>query len=121
MTKPTVPLVTDSTLRDLVAAGVVEAITATAKDGGFEVVVKFGNAAPVLGNARGDPKLFASLDTIAAQLLKLGVTSFTVDAKGYQPGRVRGPRPDRAEAMRRAKGAGHPAKGLTSVKAKTNP
>ena len=93
MTKPTVPLVTESTLRDLAAAGVVEAITATAKDGGFEVVVKFGNAAPVLGNARGDPKLFASLDTIAAQLLKLGITTFTVDAKGYKPRLVRAPRP----------------------------
>ena len=104
MTKPAVPLVTDSTLRDLVAAGVVEAITATAKAGGFEVRVKFGNAEPVLGNARGEPKLFGSLDTIAAQLLKLGVTTFAVDAKGYKPGLVRGPRPDRAEAMKRAVG-----------------
>jgi hypothetical protein len=102
MTKPPLPLVTDSTLRDLVAAGVVEAITATAKAGGFEVRVKFGNAEPVLGNARGQPKLYASLDTIAAQLLKLGIKTFTVDATGYKPGLVRGPRPDRAEAMKRA-------------------
>ena len=102
MPKPAVPLVTDSTLRDLVAAGVVEAITATAKAGGFEVVVKFGNAEPVLGNARGEPKLFASLDTIAGQLLKLGVKTFTVSTVGYKPGLVRAPRPDRAEAMRRA-------------------
>lgn len=102
MPKPTVTLVTESTLRDLVAAGVVEAVTAAAKAGGFEVVVKFGRAEPILGNAKGEPKLYASLDTIAAQLLKLGVKSFVVSTAGYKPGLVRAPRPDRAEAMRRA-------------------
>jgi hypothetical protein len=110
MPKPAVPLVTEATLRDLAAAGVLEAITATAKAGGFEVVVKFGNAAPVLGNAKGQPKLYASLDTIAAQLLHLGIKTFIVDATGYKPGRVRGPRPDRAEAMKRA-GNQKPKKG----------
>lgn len=104
MPNPTVSLVTESTLRDLAAAGVIEAITATARAGGFEVVVKFGNATPVLGNAKGQPKLYASLDTIAAQLLNLGIKTFLVDATGYKPGRVRAPRPDRAEAMRRASG-----------------
>ena len=88
-------------LRDLVAAGVVETITATGKAGGFEVVVKFGNVERVLGNARGAGKVFASLDTIAVQLLRLDIKEFVVKAAGYQPGRVRGPRPDRAEAMRR--------------------
>src|SRR5271157_525736 len=94
--------VTDAMLRDLVAAGVVETITATGKAGGFEVVVKFGNVERVLGNARGAGKVFASLDTIAVQLLRLDIKQFMVKAEGYKPGRVRGPRPDRAEAMRRA-------------------
>ena len=60
-------------LGDLVAAGVVETITATGKAGGFEVVVKFGNVERVLGNARGAGKVFASLDTIAVQLLRLDI------------------------------------------------
>ena len=94
--------VTDAMLRDLVAAGVVESITATGRAGGFEVVVKFGNVERALGNARGAGKVFASLDTVANQLLRLGIKEFVVKAAGYKPGRVRGPRPDRAEAMRRA-------------------
>ena len=69
-------------LRDLVDAGVVEAITAVGKEGGFEVVVKFGHAERVLGNARGAGKVFASLDTIAVQLLRLGVQEFAVKAGG---------------------------------------
>lgn len=107
MSKSTVALIAESTLRDLVAAGVVEAITATAKGGGFEVVIKFGSAEAVLGNAKNEPKLYASLDTIAAQLLKLGVRSFAVNTTGYKPGLVRAPRPDRAEAMRRATRQAH--------------
>lgn len=103
--RPTVQLVTDATLRDLVAAGVIQAVTASAKDGGFEIIVRFGNAERVLGNAKGEPKLYASLDTIAVQLLKLGINSFVVSAAGYSPGRVRGPRPDRAEAMKRTANA----------------
>ena len=63
--------------------------------------MKFGNAERVLGNARGAGKVFASLDTIAVQLLRLGIQEFVVRAGGYKPGRVRAPRPDRAEAMRR--------------------
>jgi hypothetical protein len=93
--------VTEAMLRDLVDAGVVGAVTATGKAGGFEVVVKFGNVERALGNARGAGKVFASLDTIAVQLLRLGIQEFAVKSAGYQPGRVRGPRPDRAEAMRR--------------------
>jgi len=89
-------------LGDLVAAGVVESITATGKVGGFGVVVNFGNVERTLGNARGAGKVFASLDTVAVQLLRLGIKVFVVKAEGYKPGRVRGPRPDRVEAMRRA-------------------
>jgi len=110
MPKPTVPLVTESTLRDLAAAGVIGAVTVAAKAGGFEVVIKLGNATPVLGNAKGQPKLYASLDTIALQLLHVGIKTFVVDATGYKPGRVRGPRPDRAEAMKRS-GNQKPKKG----------
>jgi hypothetical protein len=105
MASSPVPLVNESTLRDLASAGVLEAVTAAPRAGGFEVRVKFGNAEPALGNAKGEPKLYASLDTIAAQLLKLGIKTFTVNAEGYKPGLVRAPRPDRAEALRRA-GAG---------------
>ena len=106
--------VTEAMLRDLVDAGVVEAITATGKEGGFEVVVKFGDAERVLGNARGAGKVFASLDTIAMQLLRLGIQEFVVKPDGYKPGRVRGPRPDRAEAMRRT--AKKPASKKASTK-----
>ena len=114
MPKTTSHFVTDAVLRDLVDAGVIETITAAGRAGGFEVVVKFGNVERVLGNARGAGKVFASLDTIAVQLLRLGIKEFVVKAAGYRPGRVRGPRPDRAEAMRRA--TKQPGKKMASAK-----
>lgn len=118
MATPSVPLVNESTLRDLASAGVLEAVTAAPRAGGFEVRDRFGNAEPALGNTKGEAKLYASLDdTIAVQLLKLGVKTSVVNAEGYKPGRVRGPKPDRAEAMR---GVGaHRKKATTKINKKT--
>ena len=82
MPHSTSQFVTEAMLRDLVAAGVVETITATGKAGGFEVVVKFGNVERTLGNARGAGKVFASLDTIAVQLLRLDIKEVRVKAAG---------------------------------------
>lgn len=97
-----VQLITESTLRDLVAANALQALGVRAKEGGFEVVVKFGDAERVLGSSRGAGKVFASLDTVAVQLLRLGIESFTVNAVGYTPGRVRAARPDRSAALKQA-------------------
>ena len=102
MTKDQQPVLTEATLRDLIAAGLVEALVAMGKPSGYVVAVRFGSAERILGNARGAPKVFGSLDTVVTQLKRLGVEEFAVNASGYQPGLIRAPRPDRAEAMRRA-------------------
>ena len=100
----TQPLATvlESTLRDVVATGVVEAVTGVGKPGHFVVVVRIGNADRLAASTRGRPRAFASLNSVAAFLGRMGIFKFHVDATDYKPGRVRAPRPDRAEAMRRA-------------------
>lgn len=53
--------------------------------------------------SRDKIRLFASLDTAAAYLRNVGLERFEVDTSKYVPGRLRKPRPDRAEALRRTR------------------
>ena len=64
--------------------------------------------AGVLGNTRGGRRVFASLETIATLLQRLGFRRFTVDVTGYVRGRVRAARPDRSVAMKAVKVAKKP-------------
>ena len=70
---------------------------------GFLVVVRIGEQERTLERARGGPRLFASLDTAASFVREIGLPQFEVDMSDYQPGRLRGARPDRAEALKRTR------------------
>lgn len=67
---------------------------------GFLVCVRFGNQEKTLETARGETRLFATLDTAASLVRDVGLPQFDVDMGGYQPGRLRKARPDRSEAMK---------------------
>ncbi len=47
--------------------------------------------------------MFSSLTTLATRLRGMGICRFEVDTAEYIAGRVRPPRPDRAEALRRTR------------------
>jgi hypothetical protein len=96
------PTVLESTLRDVAATGVVETVTAVGKPGHFVVVVRIGDADRLIAGTRGKPRAFASVASVVTFLTRMGVFKFQVDSTEYKRGRVRGPRPDRAEAMRKS-------------------
>ena len=87
-------------LRELVVASLVTKATITGQEKGFSVIVRLGDAEKPLATSRGTIRLFASLDTAAAFLRDVGIARFEVDMTRHQPGRLRKPRPDRAEALR---------------------
>jgi hypothetical protein len=88
-------------LRELVQASVIVGATVTGREKGFAVVVKIGNnGEKVLATARGDVRVFASLHTAGEFVRNVGLAKFEVDMNGYEKGRLRKARPDRAEALR---------------------
>jgi hypothetical protein len=100
--------VTEATLRELCASGVhVSSMVVAAPEGGFALVFAYGAAGRevtrVLETSRGPVRRFGSIDTAGSFLRDLAVHRFSVDLSDYQPGRVRGPRPDRAEALRKTR------------------
>lgn len=80
-----------TTLSALAAAGALRAVQLVGQRGGYTVMVRVGQTENQLHGQRGEPRLFASLDTAAAQLLALGVSSFEVLPVNY----VRDPKPYR--------------------------
>lgn len=100
--------IAEATLRELCASGAELRPTVLAvPDGGFALVFAYGEEARdirrVLGTSRGPVRRFGSIDTAGFFLRELGFSCFPVDLAAYQPGRVRGPRPDRAEALRKTR------------------
>ena len=93
----------ETTLRELIEAGLVRSVVAVGQHGGFLVSTRCGGTDRSLASARGSVRLFPNLTTLAALLRKLGISSFEVDTANYEPGRVRPARPDRAEALRRTR------------------
>jgi hypothetical protein len=98
----------EATLRELISSGVaMQPMVVGVPDGGFALV--FANASSgseirkVLATSRGPVRRFGSLDSAGSFLRELAVDQFLVDLADYRPGRVRGPRPDRAEALRRTR------------------
>lgn len=90
-------------MRELVeATGQVRA-TAVGAQGGFALHFQLGNSERTLVNARGGVRFFASLDSAGIFVRSIGIPRFEVDMTLHQPGRLRGPRPDRAEALRQTK------------------
>jgi hypothetical protein len=96
-----VALLQESALRELISAGLVGSLVARGGKGGFVLEMSFGERHAVLANTRGRRRVFASLETIAALLRRLGQLRFTVDISNYEPGRIRAPRPDLSSTMKR--------------------
>jgi len=97
------PSVPETVLRELAEAGSIGPVCIKGHPSGFSITVQIGDAEKVLASARNDIRLFASLNTAVGFLQKLGVSKFAVDATDYVPGRLRNPRPDRAEALRKTR------------------
>ncbi len=87
-------------LRELIEASESITATVTGQDCGFAIVIHVGTSDKLLATSRGAVRLFASLDTACAFVKDVGLERFEVDMSGYQPGRLRSARPDRAEALR---------------------
>lgn len=90
-------------LRELVLASSVLKATITGQENGFSIVFRLGDAERVLATTRGTLRLFATLDTAAAFIRHIGIDRFEVDMTRHRPGRLRKPRPDRAEALRQTR------------------
>jgi len=65
-------------------------------------MVRVGSSERMLANARGSIRLF-SLENAARFLNGIGLQRFEIDTSNYTPGRLRKPRPDRAEALKRTR------------------
>lgn len=92
--------VQEATAHELICAGVITRVVVQGVRGGFVLEFRFGERVALLGSARGKPRTFASLNTVATLLQRLSFPSFEVNATGFTPGRLRQARPDRAQAMR---------------------
>lgn len=90
----------ESVLREIVQASAEVTARIVGKENAFVVIVRLASGEKILTTARGKTRLFASLDTAASYVGELGLLRFDVDISHYRPGRLRGPRPDRAEALR---------------------
>ncbi len=92
----------EATLRELVQAQSVRAATVLGRPGGYAISVRYGMTERALATSRGELRLF-TLDTASKFLRDLGLPRFEVDATGYEPGRIRQARPDRATALARTR------------------
>lgn len=90
----------ESILRELISAAEQVQATVLGQKQGFALTFRVGPVEKRLATARGAVRLFASLDTAGAFVRNLGISRFEVDMASHEPGRLRGPRPDRAEALR---------------------
>ncbi|WP_017164643.1 hypothetical protein [Xanthomonas phaseoli] len=101
-----------TTLAALASAGVLRTVQLVGQVGGYTVMARVGQVEKQLTGQRGEPRVFASLDTAAAQLLALGVTVFEVLPANYvrAPKVYRRVRPDALKELAKIKREGKPAK-----------
>ncbi|MCC8489118.1 hypothetical protein LN572_04435 [Xanthomonas citri pv. fuscans] len=101
-----------TTLSALASAGVLRTVQLVGQVGGYTVMVRVGQVEKQLTGQRGTPRVFASLDTAAAQLLALGVTVFEVLPVGYvrAPKVYRRGRPAALKELAKLQREGKPAK-----------
>lgn len=92
-----------STLRALAKAGAVSTATVVGEGAGFALLMHYGSSGAWLASARGKRRTFASLNRVTVLLKSLGIVRFDVESTQYVEGRLRKPRPDRAEALRYAR------------------
>ena len=94
-------LISETALRHLVDMQALGGVTVIGVPRGFTVNVQSGaGVAKTLQTVRGEIKRFASIDTAGAFLKDIGLTNFVVETSGFEPGRLRSARPDRAAALR---------------------
>ncbi|ATS24097.1 hypothetical protein XppCFBP6982P_23020 (plasmid) [Xanthomonas phaseoli pv. phaseoli] len=101
-----------TTLSALASAGVLRTVQLVGQVGGYTVMVRVGQVEKQLTGQRGTPRVFASLDTAAAQLLALGVTVFEVLPANYvrAPKVYRRGRPAALKELAKLQREGKPAK-----------
>lgn len=87
-------------LKELISASAEVSARIVGKENGFQIVVRLASGQKTLITSRGAIRLFASLDTAASFIGDLGLLQFDVDISHYRAGRLRGPRPDRAAALK---------------------
>jgi len=90
----------ESVLRELIEASAEITARVVGKDNAFIILVRLASGEKTLVTSRGRIRLFASLNTAASFLGDLRLVRFEIDISHYRPGRLRGPRPDRAEALK---------------------
>lgn len=95
-----VATIKEPVLRELIQAGPDVQAVAVGEQQGFALQFRFGSCERMLATSRGTVRLFASLDTAGAFMRDVGIPCFGVDMTSHQPGRLRSPRPDRAEALK---------------------
>ncbi len=95
-------VIKEPALRELVDARAIEGACVAGQAGGYVITIQQGQYARTLVTTRGTPRLF-TLDNASKYLCGIGLPRFQVDASGFVPGRMRKPRPDRAEALKRTK------------------
>ncbi|WDK77314.1 hypothetical protein JH296_10670 [Xanthomonas campestris pv. campestris] len=100
-----------TTLAALASAGVLRTVQLVGQVGGYTVMVRVGQTEKQLTGQRGEPRVFASLDT-ATQLLALGVTVFEVLPANYvrAPKVYRRGRPAALKALAKLQRQAKPAK-----------
>lgn len=92
----------EATLKELVHAQSVRSATVLGRPGGYAISVRYGLTERALATSRGGLRLF-TLNAAGKFLRDLGLAKFEVDASGYEPGRIRPARPDRATALSRTR------------------
>jgi hypothetical protein len=108
-----IPLLQEAPLRELLAAGMVGRVVAKGLSGGFVLEIHIGDRAVRMANTRGGERLFASLETVALLLRRMGMNHFEVDVTHYEAGRIRAAQPERSAAMK----AGRLPKAASKVQA----
>lgn len=93
----------EALLRELSKSAVTLNAIVKGENQGFSISVRIGEQKRVLETARGQARRFASLDTAASFIKDVGIPQFEVDMSGYQPGRLRRARPDRAAALKKTR------------------
>jgi hypothetical protein len=93
-----------ATLAQLVATRAVREARAVGRADGWGVLISVGQTEHTLTASRGAERLFRKFESLAAYLKSLGISSFQVDAAGFDPQATtaKRARPDAAERLRGA-------------------
>lgn len=71
--------------KEVLAAGGVRSATIGKADDGLVVVLRIANKDRILGQYRGGPRYFSSLDGAGSVLVQHGIFQWETDAQGWVP------------------------------------